>query len=116
MNNIKTEINSYKQNKPSYIVDDIIRRYPEVDPDFIFDTLLKRGVFKWLAVRRDIIKLKTQWKKEVRELNRRKSDKEIGYLHALEKCRGEVRALCHSNRFRAPDFDRISVEFLDKRR
>ena len=53
---------SYEQNKPSLVVMDICQQYPEIDPNFIYQVLLQRGVFKWLAVRRDIIKLKDKWK------------------------------------------------------
>ena len=67
----KNNIWEFAQNKPTLIVNDIIEKYPEVNPDFIYDILLKRGVFKWLAVRRDIIKLKNRWKDEIRELNRK---------------------------------------------
>lgn len=104
----------FKQNKPSLVVDDIVNQYPNVDPDFIYHTLLKRGVFKWLTVRRKLIKLKDTWKNEIRELNRKKTDKERGYLKGLEKCRAEVRDLCHSERFVAPDIDRKAQHYLRK--
>jgi len=104
----------FKQNKPSLVVADIVKQYPEVDPNFIYRVLLQRGVFKWLAVRRDVIKLKAEWKDEVRDLNRRKTAEERGYQKALIKCRAAVRALCHSERFRAPDFDRQANEFLER--
>ena len=104
-----------RQNKPSLIVYDIVERYPNVDAEFIYEVLLRRGVFKWLAVRRDLIKLKEEWKKKIRELNRKKTQQEKGYLKALEKCRAQVRDLCHSPRWRAPDFDKKSQQFLDKK-
>jgi hypothetical protein len=112
--NIKENIWQFEQNKPSLIVDDIVAKYPQVDPDFIYETLLKRGVFKWLAVRRDLIKLKNTWRDEVSRLNRKKTIKEKGYHAALIKCRAEIRKLCHSERFRAPDFDRRANKYLEK--
>lgn len=101
------------QNKPSLITKDITKKYPNIDPDFIYEILLKRGVFKWLSVRRDLIKLKNKWKKEITNLNRKKNQQEKGYLKALEKCRKEVRILCHSERWQAPDFDKKAINFLE---
>ena len=102
------------QNKPTLVVRDIKKKYPDIDEDFIYEVLLKRGVFKWLSVRRELIALKHNWKKEISELNRKKTDKEKGYLKALEKCRSQVRALCHSERFKAPDFDKSANKFLER--
>jgi hypothetical protein len=108
----KKTIWNFAQNKPTLIVSDIVKKYPNVNPDFVYEVLLKRGVFKWLAVRRDLIKLKDIWKEEITRLNRRKTKEEKGYYKALLKCRAEVRKLCHSDRFRAPDFDNPANEFL----
>jgi len=103
---------NFAQNKPTLIVKDITEKYPNVDPDFIYEVLLKRGVFKWLAVRRDLIRLKDVWKKQVTDLNRKKTKEEKGFYKALIACRKQVRDLCHSERFRAPDFDRYANKFL----
>ncbi len=100
------------QNKPTLIVRDIIGRYPAVDPDFVYTVLLRRGVFKWLSVRRYLIRLKDEWKSEVRALNRRKTPDQKGYLKALERCRADVRRLCHAARWQAPDNDRHAVRWL----
>jgi len=102
-----------KQNKPSLIVNDIINKYPNVNPDFIYEILLKRGIFKWLSVRRDLIKYKTILKNKITKLNRKKTLKEKGYLAGLEECRKHIRELCHSERWVAPDFDRKAIEFLN---
>jgi hypothetical protein len=110
----ESNIWNFAQNKPTLVVDDIVSRYPEVDPDFINDVLLKRGVFKWLAVRRDLIKLKNTWRDEVSRLNRKKTKEEKGYYKALLMCRAQIRALCHSERFRAPDFDRKANNYLER--
>lgn len=103
---------NFKQNKPTLIVRDIREKYPQIPEDFIYEILLKRGVFKWLAVRRNLIKLKDEWKNTIRELNRKKTPEEKGFLKALERCRKQVRALCHSERWQAPDFDRKASEYL----
>ena len=102
----------FAQNKPSLVVKDIREKYPEIPEDFLYEVLLKRGVFKWLAVRRDLIKLKDKMRKEIAELNRKKSQKEKGYAHALIKCRADIRKLCHSDRWRAPDFDKQANQYL----
>lgn len=94
------------------MVQDITEKYPFIDPDFVYGILLKRGVFKWLAVRRKLIKLKNNWKREITELNRKKNEQEKGYLKALERCRREIRGLCHSERWQAPDSDKKAINFL----
>ena len=109
----KLTIWNFKQNKPSLIVDDIIKEYPDVNPDFIYTVLLQRGVFKWLSVRRDIIKLKNEMLSEVRNLNHKKTPEEKGYYKAIIKWRGKIRKLCHSARWVAPDFDRKANKFLN---
>ena len=99
-----------RQNKVSYVVQDLSEFAP---PDVVYTALLRRGVFKWLAVRRDIIKAKDRWKLRVTrsiQLQQQASsgiDKayQRGYRKAVEECRAEVRAMCHSDRWRAPDFD-----------
>lgn len=102
------------QNKPTLIVRDLKKIYPNINEDIVYEVLLRRGVFKWLSVRRDLIKLKNKWKSIIRELNRKKTEKEKGYLSALELCRKQIRALCHSERFVAPDFDKGANKFLKK--
>jgi hypothetical protein len=115
----------FKQNKPTLIVKDIKEKYPEIDEDFIYHVLLKRGVFKWLAVRRDLIKLKSLWlgmipelikcKKHYKYWNEFRDYSEAkGYQKCLEKCIKEIRKLCHSDRFRSPDFDRGANRYLER--
>ena len=105
----------FKQNKPSLIVKDIIEKYPNVDSDFIYEVLLKRGVFKWLAVRRDLIKLKDEMRNEITRLcNIKKTYKEKGYLSAIIEYRQKIRKLCHSDRWRAPDFDEKANQYLKR--
>ena len=108
----KSTIWNFAQNKPSLVVQDIIDKYPDIDPDFIYQVLLQRGVFKWLSVRRDLIRLKNEWRTEVRKLNHKKTQEEKGYYKALIKCRFRIRQLCHSERWVAPDFDNRAKSFL----
>jgi Leu/Phe-tRNA-protein transferase len=116
------------QNKPSLVVKDVLKlsrsSFFEMTEDRLYQILLNRGVFKWLAVRRDLIKLKDKWKRSVtaclawkKEFKRTKEWRRYyfvkGYQAALEQCRAEVRALCHSQRWRAPDNDRKAQEWLE---
>ncbi len=39
----KLTIWNFAQNKPSLIVKDIVAKYPDVNPGFIYEVLLKRG-------------------------------------------------------------------------
>lgn len=117
------EIWNIRQNKPTLIVRDL-EQYGVPVP-VAYSILLGRGVFKWLAVRRDLIKLKNTWKERVtatiasihkakREHDQVELAYQRGYLKAYEECRAEVRKLCHSDRFRAPDFDRGAQSFLEE--
>jgi len=110
----KKTIWNFAQNKPSLVIKDITEQYPDVDPDFIYKVLLQRGVFKWLSVRRQLIKLKITMCDEVRRLNRKKNPREKGYHEALIKCRADIRKLCHSDRWVAPDYDRGANAYLKK--
>jgi len=117
----KNNIWEYKQNKPSLIAKDFKRfGIPE---EITFKILLARGVFKWLAVRRDIIKLKNIWRDEItktiREIRKAKEKCDYsklqylrGYLKACEEHRKIIRELCHSDRWRSPDCDLKASEFL----
>jgi ribosomal protein S14 len=110
------KIDNYKQNKPTLIVRDICQAYPEVPADFVYQVLLNRGAFKWFTVRRQLIKLKDTWRDKVSMLNCKKTQREKGYLEALQECRQQVRDLCHSSRMQAPDFDRHAQRYLEKER
>jgi hypothetical protein len=112
----------YAQNKPSLIARDFLD-IAGVPEKVTYCILMARGVFKWLAVRRDLIRLKNEWRDELTQLYRAIENGEIkrgtpkhretvGYIRALECCRKQVRALCHSQRWRAVDHDSKSLEFL----
>ncbi|MGB9791333.1 MAG: hypothetical protein ACPLTR_02000 [Thermacetogeniaceae bacterium] len=118
-----TNIWQCKQNKPTLIAKDLIAY--GVPEDVTYRVLLERGVFKWLAVRRDLIKAKDRWKQAITEtiqkIREAKKDGRQGdlmylrgYLKALEMCRNEVRSMCKSERWRAPDFDKGAREFLER--
>lgn len=114
------------QNKPSLVVDDLehylgpLSCHPR---DFIYEVLLRRGVFKWFAVRRGIIKLKDKWKKEISQSIDNQKEHPYsatwhywkGYRKAKEECRAEIRALCHSDRWQAPDNDSRAKKWLTSR-
>ena len=105
------------QNKPTLIVRDLEKYAPA---DAVYESLLRRGVFKWLSVRRQLIALKNVWRERVtRSIEQQKAEPRRkqwlrGYRAGIEECRAEVRALCHSSRWQAPDFDRHAVRWLEK--
>jgi len=103
-----------RQNKLSFVADDL--ELYGIPRSVTLRILLARGVFKWLAARRDIIKAKDRWRERITEtlgaIRQAKSERDRerllwlrGYLKALEECRGEMRAICHSDRWRCPDND-----------
>jgi flagellar motility protein MotE (MotC chaperone) len=138
---LPSNIWQYRQNKPSRIARDL-KDICGVPYEISMRILMARGVFKWLAVRRDLIKLKNVWRNEITELHRclrhtrqfqknsreriksaadyqtvkaeqryQRSLKELEIrtserIKTLEHCRAQVRALCHSERWRDVDFDR----------
>lgn len=110
----KKNIWMFAQNKPSLIVEDIVAKYPNVDRDFLYETLLKRGVFKWLSVRRDLIRLKNSWKAIITAHNYHKKDRRLrGAIDQLISCREQVRKLCHSERYVVPDNDSRARKWLN---
>lgn len=99
-----------RQNKPTYIAKDLARF--GIDAGQVYECLLKRGVFKWFSVRRDLIRLKEKWKHRITESIERQRNLEgpsvnyeRGYRAAVEECRAELRAACHSKRWAVPDND-----------
>jgi len=109
------------QNRPTLVVRDICNLIPDVSESDIYTILLRRGIFKWLAARRDIIRLKNKWKKEItrlygeiRKYPRGSMERRciLARIRAFEECRKAVRAICHSARWRAPDNDRHAQRFL----
>ena len=111
-------INSQKQNKPTLVVKDMARI--GVDPTFTYHVLLKRGIFKWLAGRKQIIKLKNTLKDKVREsIMEQKSTQNWtkkhylrGYRKGLEECRKELRLICHGTRWTVQPDDKPAKKFL----
>lgn len=112
------------QNKPSQVAADL-RVLAGVPTTVTYYVLLRRGVFKWLANRRFLIKLKDSWRAQETLIQRelyqtRKLPRCInkpraywkGYLQALKDCRAQVRRICHSDRWQAPDNDRNAQIFL----
>jgi len=65
-----SKLDNLKQNKPSYVVEDLLRDCPSmtVDADDIHRVLLQRGVYKWLACREQMITLKETLRKRLRSL------------------------------------------------
>lgn len=115
---LEASLAGLRQCKVRYIARDLA---PWVPPEVVYGVLLRRGVFKWFAVRKGLIRLKNDWRDEIRILHaqlRHERDPvrraELrGRLHALEEARAAVRALCHMPRAVAPDGDRDAKRFLE---
>lgn len=134
---------NFSQNKPSQIVEDflsLIKPYRFLDGPIsksgktyseirwagdVYEILLRRGVFKWLAVRRKLIKLKNKWKEDETRIlesggscqvggKNRSPEYMRGYLAATRAHRADVRALCHSDRWQVPDHDSKAKQWLEK--
>jgi len=115
----------YRQNQPKLVARDLAR-LADVPHAVTHAVLVARGVYKWLAVRRDLIRLKDKWKAQVRlahyavtacrrgarKVDGRPREWWRGYLAAKTEDRADVRALCHSERWRAPDNDDEAQAFL----
>src|SRR6266566_3520257 len=102
MENLSGDINNLRQNHPELIVRDLA---DTVAPEMVRQVLKERGVNKWLRVRRLLIQLKARWKDqivatllEMRTASDARREYLRGYRKALDDCRQQVRALCHSPR------------------
>lgn len=115
-------LNQERQNKPIYIARELAQYgVPEA---VVMEILLRKGCFKWLAVRRDLIRLKHQWKADLTYLNKllalSKGYRDLRHLRGrwrlehrmLQQYYGQVQRLCKGPRAQAPDNDRQAVRFL----
>ncbi len=114
-------VENYRQNRPTLVARDLGAL--GVPKAHSYAILMARGVFKWLAIRRDVIRLKNKWKIEISDLLRHLriakasgDQREIAHLRgeiaALVRCRGEVRVLCHSKRWQCPDCDPEAARWM----
>ena len=117
-------IDNEAQNKPGQIAYDLLKT-AGVPTYLTYYVLLKRGVFKWLSVRRHLIKLKDSWRKKERMIQvmlaaakkqNTVNGKHVlyvkGYQAGLRDCRLQVRGLCHSPRWQVQDNDHHAQRFL----
>jgi len=85
----------YAQNRPSLICQDLEEWVPQ---EVTAKVLMARGVYKWLAVRRELILLKNEWKDELTRLYRvienrevkRNSSEHHRIIDEMPKCLVEV--------------------------
>lgn len=110
-------INSERQNKPTLVVRDLVGL--GVEPGQVYASLLRRGVFKWLSVRRDLIKYKDTLKERItasiekqKTLHGPSVNYERGYRKALEDVRKDLAVMCHSDRWRVPENDQKAVQWF----
>lgn len=100
----------FRQNKVRYIIRDLADRFclDEAGKKAVALCLMARGVCKWLHVRRDLIRLKDEWKRDITRRNNVvafmragtcEHSREAGELAMLVRCREQVRELCHSERW-----------------
>lgn len=130
----KHNIWQMRQNRPSLVVEDLEQYAPK---EVVYESLLKRGVFKWMACRRDIIKTKNKLRAAVnfanemihcyRMLPLKDNDPKFervkagkiaywrGYLKGVQFAYMCIRAICHSERWRAPDNDKKAMKWLEGR-
>ncbi len=120
----ESNIDHFRQNKPTYVARDMEELFG-VPRDVTYKILLARGVFKWLSVRRELIRLKDSWKQQITDvitaLHGFKGDTSLqhrtwylrGYLKAKNEDRQAIRALCHSPRWQAPDNDKEARMWME---
>ena len=113
------DINNERQNHPELVARDLS---PYVPSELVREVLKRRGINKWLRVRRLLIQLKTSWKTRIQEVDAEKAEARhtgdmrryrqlVGYQQCLIDCRQQVRALCHSPR--DVDFPETPRDFGD---
>jgi hypothetical protein len=139
MKQIIATCNASKQNKVTYVVDDVIRLIRSkpveaITEDDIYTILLNRGVFKCIAARRELIKIKNDLKLEVKmllavlKLNKPRLTnlwgskkntqviREVAYdkgcLHVIDGYKKHISDICHSDRVRVADNDRRAHVWL----
>jgi hypothetical protein len=95
--------------------------------------LLATGVMKWFNVRRQLIRLKNDLhvrvaglyaaERKMKELHGQPDADEVahakfhyihGYRRGVEMVYRELKQLCHAPRWSAPDFDKLSKDFVQK--
>ena len=107
---------NFRQNHPELVVRDL-RDYLGLDEAacaFVRRVLLARGVNKWLKVRRDLIAYKKQLKHELKatDAERLASKGTPRYrelterLKLLQRVRGDLKALCMTDRWQVWPHDR----------
>lgn len=109
----RKSIDGLRQNKLRYVFWDMSEHgFSEHDIGFVRTSLLARGINKWLANRRDFIRLKNDLKVEIRELHERIRGKPkkslerqrlVGRMEGLVSARERIRQICHSPRWRFPE-------------
>ena len=110
----KKRIWNYDQNIPDLVVDDLIAELDIEDTDknrdIIYSILLKRGINKWLMVRKLLIRLKKLYKEDIKkcqnDLNLAKKSKNWNEyskikikIKILYKIREQLKLLCQSPRW-----------------
>ena len=101
---------SYSQNFPEVVVEDIMNHFrsnSEIDRDFLYSTLLKRGINKWLLVRKMLIRLKKLYLEKMKEAQRLENEATNtlsamywkGKAAAYNEIRRDLKLLCVTPRW-----------------
>ncbi len=120
----KKGIYNEKQNYPELVVEDILRLLKESkDPedvlrDQLYSILLKRGINKWLFVRKLLIRLKKKYQHKIREIDQKLKDAPMdnkkywklkGELKAYTEIRKELMLLCNTPRWVIWNYKRVGL-------
>lgn len=113
----------YNQNRPILIARDL-NYYYGIPIESSLKILMARGIFKWFANRRQLIKLKDNIKRELTDLqDNQKSLKRSNYelflqnkgrIKVLTEVRAEIRKICHSQRWQFVDIDETSKKRMEQ--
>ena len=110
----KKQIWNYDQNIPDLIVDDLISELNikdnEKNRNIIYSVLLKRGVNKWLMVRKLLIRLKKLYQEDIKKCQKDLNEAKISEnwnehsnlkskIKLLDKIREQLKLLCQSPRW-----------------
>ena len=102
---LRHEVEQHRQNKPSRLAREMSAYMPY---DLAMEMLLRHGVFKWFAARRDLLRLKDSWRLELHAARGVR-------CNTLVHCREAIRKICKSPRLRAPDHDAEAQRWLERR-
>lgn len=123
MQPLKTVVETARQNKPSRLALEMVEASGgSISYDQAMEMLLRHGVFKWFAARRDLIRLKNDMReyltflmhspRSLKGARKRRPSPRAAAIVTLNWARESIRAICHQPRCTAPDHDREAARWL----